>query len=61
MSARPASWQKIINAEAEVCHWEAPDGTRHPCTDEENAEVRRHLLNMRTISDKRRQQHSEER
>jgi hypothetical protein len=61
MPSRPKDWQKIINAEAEVCHWIAPDGTRHPCTDEENAEVRRELLMMRTISDKRRQQQSEER
>ena len=61
MSSRPKDWQKIINAEAEVCHWIAPDGTRHPCTDEENAEVRRELLIMRTTSGKRRQQRSEER
>ena len=61
MPSRPKDWQKIINAEAEVCHWIASDGTRHPCTDEENAEVRRELLIMRTISDKRRQQQSEER
>jgi hypothetical protein len=61
MPNRPKDWQKIINTEAEVCHWIAPDGTRHPCTDEENAEVRRELLIMRTISDKRRQQQSEER
>jgi hypothetical protein len=54
MPSRPKDWQKIINAEAEVCHWIAPDGTRHPCTDEENAEVRRELLIMRTTSDKRR-------
>ena len=53
--------QKIINAEAEVCHWVAPDGTRHPCTDDENAEVQRELLIMRTTNDKRRQQRSEER
>ena len=51
----------VPSAEAEVCHWIAPDGTRHPCTYEENAEVRRELLIMRTISDKRRQQQSEER
>ena len=61
MLSRPKDWQKIINAEAEVCHWIAPDGTRHPCTDEENAEVRRELLIMRTTSDKRRQQRIEER
>jgi hypothetical protein len=61
MPSRPQDWQKIINAEAEVCHWIAPDGTRYPCTDEENAEVRRELLMMRTTSDKRRQQPSEER
>ena len=61
MPSRPKDWQKIINAEAEVCHWIAPDGTRHPCTDEENAEVRRELLMMRTISDKRRQQKIAER
>ncbi len=61
MANRPSGWQKIINAEAETCYWLAPDGTRHPGTDDENAEVRRDLLNMRTISDKRRQQRSEER
>jgi hypothetical protein len=61
MPSRPKDWQKIINAKAEVCHWIASDGTRHPCTDEENAEVRRELLIMRTTSDKRRQQRSEER
>ena len=61
MSNRPKDWQKIINAEAEVCHWIAPDGTRHPCTDDENAEVRRELLIMRTTSDKRRRQWVEER
>jgi hypothetical protein len=32
MPGRPKDWQKIINAQAEVCHWIAPDGTRHPCT-----------------------------
>jgi hypothetical protein len=53
---RPTDWQKIINAEAETCYWLAPDGSRHPGTDDENADVRRELLNMRTISDKRRQQ-----
>ncbi len=56
MANRPPDWQKIINAEAETCSWVAPDGSRHPGTDEENAEVRRELLAMRTISDKRRQQ-----
>jgi hypothetical protein len=61
MPNRPKDWQKIINAEAEVCHWITPGGTLHPCTDEENAEVRRELLIIRTISDKRRQQRSEER
>ena len=61
MPSRPQDWLKIINAEAEVCHWIAPDGTRHLCTDEENAEVWRELLIMRTTSDKRRQQRSEER
>lgn len=61
MPDRVAKWQKIINAEAETCHWVAPDGTHYPCTDDENAEVRRELLTMRTISDKRRQQQSEER
>nr|WP_294511357.1 hypothetical protein [uncultured Rhodopila sp.] len=59
--SRPKDWQKIINAEAETCYWLAPDGTRHPGTDDENAEVRRELLNMRTISDKRRQQRIAER
>jgi hypothetical protein len=61
MPSRPRNWQKIINAEAEVGYWTAPDGTRHPCTDEENAAVRRELLIMRTTSDKRRQQQSKER
>ena len=61
LPSRPNDWKKIINADAEVCHWVAPDGTRHPCTDEENAEVRRELLMMRTTSDKRRQQQIEER
>jgi hypothetical protein len=61
MAIRPPDWQKIINAEAEICYWIAADGTRHPGTEEENAEVRRELLNMRTISDKRRRQSSEER
>jgi hypothetical protein len=61
MASRPKDWQKIINAEAETCFWSAADGSRYPCTDEENAEVRRDLLNMRTISDKHRQQQSSER
>jgi hypothetical protein len=61
MVSRPRDWQKIINAEAETCYWLAPDGSRYPGTDDENAEVRRELLNMRTIADKRRQQKSEER
>jgi hypothetical protein len=61
MVIRPPDWQKIINAEAETCYWLAPDGSRHPGTDEENADVRRELLAMRTISDKRRQQQIAER
>lgn len=61
MLNRPRDWQKVIDAEAETCHWVAPDGTRHACTDDEIAEVRRELLTMRTISDKRRWQQSEER
>jgi hypothetical protein len=61
MASRPKDWQKVIDAEAEVCHWVAPDGSRHPGTDEENVEVRRELLAMRTINDKRRQQQSSER
>jgi hypothetical protein len=61
MPNRPRDWQKIINAEAATCQWLAPDGSRHPCTDDENAEVRRELLVMRTTSDRRRQQQSEER
>jgi hypothetical protein len=56
MENRPKDWQKIINAEAETCYWLAPDGSRHPGSDAEDAEVRRELLNMRTISDKRRQE-----
>jgi hypothetical protein len=61
MISRPPGWQKIINAEAETCHWIAPDGSRHPGTPEENAEVRRELLTKRIISDKRRQQQIAER
>ncbi len=61
MVDRSKDWQKVINAEAETCHWIAPDGSRHPGTDDENADVRRELLNMRTISDKRRQQRIAER
>jgi hypothetical protein len=61
MVGRPKDWRKVVDAEAEVCHWVAPDGSRHPCSDDENAEVRRELLNMRTISDKRRQQRISER
>ena len=61
MVSRPEDWQKIINAEAETCHWLTPDGSRYPCTDDENADVRRELLNMRTVSDKRRQQKLAER
>jgi hypothetical protein len=61
MATRPRGWQKIINAEAEACYWLAPDGSRHPATDEEVAEVRRELLVMRTVSDKRRQQQIAER
>ena len=61
MPDRPNDWQKVINAEAETCHWLAPDGTRHPCTDAENAEVRRELLHMRTTNDKLRRQRIEER
>lgn len=51
----------MINSEAETCYWIAPDGSRHPGTDDENAEVRRELLNIRTISDKHRQQQIAER
>ena len=61
MVNRPRDWQRIINSEAETCYWIAPDGSQHPETDEENAEVRRELLNMRTISDKLRQQQIAER
>jgi hypothetical protein len=61
MTTRPKDWEKVINAEAEICYWLAPDGSRHPGTDEENAEVRRELLKMRTISDKHRQQQIAER
>jgi hypothetical protein len=61
MTNRPRNWQKIINADAETCVWVAPNGARHPGTDEENAEVRRELLIMRTTSDKRRQQQVAER
>jgi hypothetical protein len=61
MANRPPDWQKIINAEAETCYWLSPDGSRHPGTDDENSEVRRELLNLRTISDKRRQQQIAER
>ncbi len=51
MANRPPDWLKIIDADAETCYWLAPDGSRHPGTEEEHAEVRRELLNMRTISD----------
>ncbi len=61
MAIRPKDWQKIINAEAESCYWLAPDGSHHAGTDDENADVRRELLNIRTISDKRRQQQIAER
>jgi hypothetical protein len=61
MVNRPKGWQKIINAEAETCCWLAPDESRHPGTDDENAAVRPEPLNMRTISDKRRQQQIAER
>jgi hypothetical protein len=61
MMSRPQNWQKIINAEAETCYWIAPDGSRHPGTPEENAEVRRELLTKRIISDKHRQQQIAER
>jgi hypothetical protein len=61
MVNRPRDWQRIINSAAETCYWIAPNGSRHPGTDEENAEVRRELLNMRTISDKLRQQQIAER
>jgi hypothetical protein len=61
MANRPQGWQKIINAEAETCYWLAPDGSRHPATDDEIAEVRRELLTMRTVSDKLRQQQIAER
>jgi hypothetical protein len=61
MVNRPRDWQRFINSEAETCYWIAPDGSRHPGTDDENAEVRRELLNMRTISDKHRQQQIAER
>jgi hypothetical protein len=56
MVSRPQDWRKVVDTESETCHWIAPDGSRHQGTDDENAEVRRELLNMRTISDKRRQQ-----
>ncbi len=56
MARRPADWQRIVNAEAETCYWIAPDGSRHPGTDDENTDVRRELLEKRTISDKHRQQ-----
>jgi hypothetical protein len=61
MVKRPSDWQKITNTDAETYYWLAPDGSRHPGTDDENADVRRELLNMRTISDKRRQQQIAER
>lgn len=61
MMSRPKDWQKIINAEAETCYWLAPDGSRHPGSEEENAGVRRELLQIRTISDKQRQRQIAER
>jgi hypothetical protein len=60
MVQRPSDWQKIIYAEAETCYWLAPNSSRHAGTDE-NADVRRELLRMRTISDRRRQQQIAER
>jgi hypothetical protein len=58
---RPLTWQKIINQETETCVWLAPDGSRHPGTEEENAEVRRELLNMRAHGESRNLQKSRER
>lgn len=52
MSVRPNDWKQVINAESETCYWLEPNGTRHPGTEEENLEVRRQLLNMRTVADK---------
>jgi len=53
MSNRPPNWVKVLRPEAEDCYWVAPDGSHHPGTPEENAEVRRELLEMRTLGDKR--------
>ena len=61
MANRPPDWLKIIDADAETCYWLAPDGSRHAASEAENAEVRRDLLDMRTISDKHRQQRIAER
>jgi hypothetical protein len=61
MINRPPTWSKVIRPDAEDCYWLAPDGTHHEGTEEEISEVRRELLVMRTISDKRRQEKIAER
>jgi hypothetical protein len=58
---RPATWQKVISQDSETCHWIAPDGSQHPGTVEENAEVRRELLDMRVRGEARNIQKSKER
>lgn len=61
MSDRPNAWHQVINVESETCYWLAPDGSKHPGTEDENRAVRDQLLEMRTISDKRRTDQSESR
>ena len=53
MSTRPPNWVKVIRPDTEDCYWVAPDGSHHPATPEENAEVRRELLEMRITGEKR--------
>lgn len=61
MPDRPKEWKQVINAGSETCYWLASDGTRHPGTDDENREVKRQLLEIRTVSEKRLRDRSESR
>jgi hypothetical protein len=53
MGNRAPDWVKVIRPETEDCYWVAPDRSQYPGTPEENAEVRRELLEMRIIGEKR--------
>ena len=53
MGNRAPDWVKVIRPETEDCYWVAPDGSQHLGTPEENAEIRRELLEMRIIGEKR--------